>query len=450
MHFDVKQNHLNNSPPSVEDSPRKLLVLDTSYSLEAIRERQLIHSVTCRDLNGFFRHVWTVHPFASLVTSPDWASRCGKPDTHELTRDHTFIEGKIGRYPGLQWAAPLNFLLSQLSLFVTLLRLIRREKISVIRVGDPLYLGLFGWALSRLSGIPFLVRLNGNHDKVYETTGHPLQRRIFFTRKIEKLVERFIFARTDLLAALNQDNLDFALANGARPAFSTLFRLGNLIDERHFAEPASRPDAGNLLSEMAVQPGRFLVCIGRLESVKHPDDVVHVLAQVRERGHDVKAIFVGDGQMRQALGALAERLGVQGEIIFCGNKDQGWLAQVVPHAAAVVSPITGRALTEAALAAAPVVAYDIDWQREMVETGVTGELVPHLAIKEMASAVVRFLDDRVYARAMGDAIRQRAMMMLDPELLNQHERDQYSLLLARDPKNAKNATAPKPVGSADD
>ena len=436
---------MNNSSLSAKESLRKLLVLDTSYSLEAVRERQLIHSVTCRDLDGFFEHVWTVHPFASLVTSEGWAARCGKPDTHELTREHTFIEGKIGRYATLQWIAPLNFLLSQLSLFVTLLRLIRREKISVIRVGDPLYLGLFGWALSRLSGIPFLVRLNGNHDKVYETTGQPLQRRIFFNRKIEKFVERFIFARVDLLAALNQDNLDFALANGARPAFSTLFRLGNLIDERHFVEPASRPNARALLDEIGVQPGRFLVCIGRLESVKHPDDVVQVLAQVRQRGYDVKGIFVGDGQMRQTLEALAERLGVQSQVIFCGNKDQGWLAQVVPHAAAVVSPITGRALTEAALAAAPVVAYDIDWQREMVETGVTGELVPHLAIKEMVDSVVHFLDDRFYARAMGDAIRRRAMTMLDPTLLNQHERDQYSLLLARK-RSGKNATPPAPAG----
>ena len=434
----------------MEDSPRKLLVLDTSYSLEAIRERQLIHSVTCRDLDGFFQHVWTVHPFASLVTSTEWARSYGKPDLHELTREHTFIEGKIGRYSGLRRVPPLNFLLSQFGLFVTLLRLIRREKISVIRVGDPLYLGLFGWALSRLSGIPFLVRLNGNHDKVYETTGQPLQRRIFFNRKIEKFVEQFIFARVDLLAALNQDNLDFALANGARPAFSTLFRLGNLIDERHFAEPASRPDARNLFDEIGVQPGRFLVCIGRLESVKHPDDVVRVLAQVRQRGYDVKGVFVGDGQMRQSLGELAERLGVQNEVVFCGNKDQGWLAEVVPHAAAVVSPITGRALTEAALAAAPVVAYDIDWQREMVETGVTGELVPHLAVKEMADAVVRFLDDRVYARAMGDAIRRRAMKMLDPALLNQHEREQYSLLLAAHKRKGQNATAPGPGGGNGD
>ena len=46
----------------------KLLVLDTSFTFEAIRQRKLEHSVTCRDLDGFFTHVWTVHPFATLLT----------------------------------------------------------------------------------------------------------------------------------------------------------------------------------------------------------------------------------------------------------------------------------------------------------------------------------------------------------------------------------------------
>src|SRR5207249_3226718 len=44
----------------------RLLVLDTSYSLEAIRANRTEASVTCRDLGGFFDRVWTVHPFATL------------------------------------------------------------------------------------------------------------------------------------------------------------------------------------------------------------------------------------------------------------------------------------------------------------------------------------------------------------------------------------------------
>ena len=77
---------------------RRLLVLDSSWTLEAIRERKLEDSITCRDLDGFFEHVWSVHPFASLVTSEQWTSKQGQPEYHELNATNSFVEGKAGRF----------------------------------------------------------------------------------------------------------------------------------------------------------------------------------------------------------------------------------------------------------------------------------------------------------------------------------------------------------------
>ena len=216
---------------------RKLLVLNASLPLEAIRERKLEATVTNTDLDGFFEHVWTVHPFATLVTSNDGISEYGSPEVHALAQRHTFIEGKVGRFPFLKWLEPLNFLISQIDIFFSLVRLIRKERISVVDAWTPLYPGLFAWALSRLCGIPFGIRVVANNDKIYETTGRPLERRLWFSRKIEKIVERFVLNRADLVAAVNNDNLNFALANGAVPEKSTLFRYGNMINKRHFIEP---------------------------------------------------------------------------------------------------------------------------------------------------------------------------------------------------------------------
>jgi len=144
-----------------------------------------------------------------------------------------------------------------------------------------------------------------------------------------------------------------------------------------------------------------------------------------EAEDELKLLMVGDGSMREELTALARELGVVEHVSFCGNRDQGWLAQVLPLAAAVVSPITGRALTEAAFGEAPVVAYDLDWQGELIEMGKTGILVPARDVVKMADGVERFLTDGDFARAMGRAVRKRAFEMLDPETLDQHERDEY-------------------------
>jgi hypothetical protein len=117
---------------------RKLLVLNASLPLEAIRERKLESTVTNTDLNGFFKHVWTVHPFATLVTSDTGENKYGSPKVEALAHRHTFIEGKVGKFSFLKWLERLNFLISQVDIFFSLVRLIRKERISVIDAWSPL------------------------------------------------------------------------------------------------------------------------------------------------------------------------------------------------------------------------------------------------------------------------------------------------------------------------
>ena len=403
----------------------KLLVLDTSYSFEAISNLGLEDSVTCRDLDGFFDHVWTVHPFGTLVTSSQWKNKYGRPDIYQLADAHTFIEGKMGLFKIFSKITFLNFLIGQIHIFFYLVQLVKKEKISVIRVGSPLYLGLFGFALSRWCKIPFVVRVGGNHDKVYETTGKQSEKRLFRHRRVEKLVERFVFPRAHLVAGANQDNLNFAINNGARPERSTLFRYGNLIDKRHFVEPSQRDGGNDLLDEIGMGGSQFLLYVGRLESVKHPDDVIRVLAQLVKSGHDIKAVLAGDGQLRSNLENFARTLGIENRTLFVGNVNQDWLARVIPLATVVVSPHTGRALSETALGGVPIVAYDVDWQGELIKTGVTGELVPHGDYDAMAKSVQLYLNNQIYAQKMGDAVRKRCSEMMNTTALNNHEREQY-------------------------
>lgn len=408
-----------------------LLVLDASYTLEMIKERGMENSVTCRDLDGFFRHVWSVHPFASLLTSESWSPRFGMPVWHDMGPRHTFIEGKVGRFGWLSFLFPVNFLIGQIGLFLSLWALIRREDIRVIRVGDPLYLGLFGLALKAVTGVPMLIRINGNNDKVRENTGRAMYPRFFRTAAVEKKVEHFVLPRADMIAAPNQDNVDFAVAGGADPAYTTIFRYGNLLAPEHQQPPEERGTDRDLFHRLGIQPGKFLLCIGRLEPVKFPDDAVRILGQVVQAGHDVKLFFAGDGDMRADLLALGKELGVGDRIVFGGNQNQKSLSQLNAHTACVISPLTGRALSEAALGGAPIAAYDLDWQSDLVETGKTGELVPFRDIDAFGAAVCRLLGDKEYARKMGLGARERAREMLDPEILDAHERAEYAKLMAR-------------------
>jgi glycosyltransferase involved in cell wall biosynthesis len=158
---------------------------------------------------------------------------------------------------------------------------------------------------------------------------------------------------------------------------------------------------------------------------------VRVLGWLAERGHDVHALLVGDGMLRDQLREQAAALGVADRLVFAGFRDQPWIARVISKASVIVSPHMGRALVEAALSAVPMVAYDYDWQRELVVSGETGFLVPNGDWEAMAERTASLLDDPRHAVALGQRARQRTATMMDPARLAQHERDTYTALLDR-------------------
>ena len=88
---------------------------------------------------------------------------------------------------------------------------------------------------------------------------------------------------------------------------------------------------------------------------------------------------------------------------------------MLPHVSVIISTLTGRALAETALSAVPIVAYDIDWHGEAIETGITGELVPYSNYLHMADAVEKILNDKEYSTMIGVNARKRMLKLMDPK-----------------------------------
>ncbi len=413
------------SPPRrAEPSKRSMLTLENDYSLATIRERGLDHIVTIRDLDGFFDHVWSVNP---VVGADRTEPAVGPPESTSISAAHTLIQGKVCYSRRLQAFPVSNFVLGQVVLLHRLDRLIRTEDIDLVRASEPFYSGLFGLLLARTNGRPFVVRLIANYDLDYWAEGRPIYPRLFRRRWVEKRIDRFILARADLVAAGNENILDYALNNGAAPGRTTVFLVGHLIDQIHFAEPPeARPGVG---SELPFGDRPFLACVTRLVSEKHPDDVIAALAEARRAAPNLAAVLVGDGYMRAELEAQAAELGLTEDVFFAGNRKQIWIARLLASATVVVSPLSGRALVEAALSATPIVAYDIDWQREIVRNGETGILVRNGDVKELGSAAAQLVNDPTLARKLGTRAREVAMELMDPDTIVNHERGQYEKLL---------------------
>ena len=133
----------------------KLLVIDTSYTFKAIKEKKLYNALYSRNLNGYFEKVWSVHPFASIISNFDQKKSFGKLEIFKISNEHFFIEGKIGRYFAIRKFKIINFLLSQIEIFFFLKKLIRDENIDYIKAHDPHYNSLFAFLLSKITHKPF-------------------------------------------------------------------------------------------------------------------------------------------------------------------------------------------------------------------------------------------------------------------------------------------------------
>lgn len=368
--------------------------------------------------------MWSVYPFKGA--DPEEAEETGgRITTVSLDDRNTFIEGQTRRFQWPRVLGALNLVIAQAGLLFALWRLIRRQNISVVRVGDPYYLGIFGYVLARLTRIPLVIRINGNYDAIFEKTGRPAYPRLLRSRNLEKKIERFILARADLVAGANKNNLDYALENGAKADRATIFRYGNLIAREHFSDPGGR---SGLRKEIGVGEAPMLLYVGRLEMVKHVDDLVKVLGMVPPHwgGH---LVMVGDGSERAELVRLAEELEVSERLHLVGGRDQNWIASAMADADVILAPHMGRALVEAGLSGTVIVAYDLEWHSELLHHGTTGWLVPYPDTEAFALTVEKCLSDPAKSRVIGMQCRSHVLDMMDPERLREHERSAYARLL---------------------
>ncbi len=408
---------------SVTVKSQGLVVLDASYTLDQVHDRELQWAITARDCDGLFDHVWSVHP---MVGADGSAPGDGPLRVRGLSDSHTFIEAHMSVGPRWNRLPITGFVLSQIRLLKHLRQFVVSGRVSAVRVGDPYYLGLLGYLLAICGGLPLTVRVASDYDAAYQKTGLPAYPRLFRSRRIEKRIERYILRRAELIVAPNLAYQSFAIANGARPERCAVVPFGGLLHPAHFDEPSDRH---SIRDEVGLDQRPLVVSVMRLEPVKHAVDLVGVLDLVRRDCPNVVFAVVGDGSQRGEMLARTRELGLDGSLFLLGNRGQRWIASLLADADVIAAPMMGRALVEAALSGTPIVAYDVDWHGELIDDGETGVLVPFGDREAMARAILRMLDDPDYVVELGSQARRAAMDAMSREVVSRAEREAWLRVL---------------------
>jgi glycosyltransferase involved in cell wall biosynthesis len=76
-----------------------------------------------------------------------------------------------------------------------------------------------------------------------------------------------------------------------------------------------------------------------------------------------------------------------------------------------------RALPQAALAGIPAITYDIDGNREGVQNGITGIVLPPFEVEKLSEAISSLVSDESVRRSMGQSGREFALGRFDAKVM---------------------------------
>lgn len=171
--------------------------------------------------------------------------------------------------------------------------------------------------------------------------------------------------------------------------------LPNTVDER-FSPGA--PPAG-LTDRLGTRGRKVILTVGRLSSqerYKGHDRVIEALPWIRSRYPDILYLIAGDGDDRDRLAGIGQRLGVSELIRFTGPVSQAELPDIYRLADVFAMPSTGEGFgivfLEAAAAGLPIVAAKGDGSTDALAEGELGTLVDANAPQNLAEAIIACLD----------------------------------------------------------
>ena len=149
--------------------------------------------------------------------------------------------------------------------------------------------------------------------------------------------------------------------------------------------------------KIGVTPGGKIVgMLARLFTVKDPATFLRGAALVSQAMPETKFALVGDGPMRGELETLVRQLDLASKVVFCGEqRDVGdYLSAFDISVLTSNTEGCSNAILEAMALGKPVVCTDVGGNRELVNHGETGLLVPPGDAKALAEAIISLLSNQ--------------------------------------------------------
>ncbi len=316
-----------------------------------------------------------------------------------------FHEVDVGRYPLFEYP-PYD-----LALAVRMHEVVRTAKLDVLHCHYAIPHATSAWIAREM------LRETGD-DVAVVTTLHGTDITIVGQDPSYRAITKFSIEKSDRITAVSE-HLQRETVNAFGCAGCTVDVVHNFIDPQVY----DRRRYPGALAGMVAAPGKVLMHISNFRAVKRTVDVIRIFAKV-SAAIPATLVMVGDGPDRGMAQEEARVLGVADRVQFLGRIEN--VAPLLSSADLFLLPSEhesfGLSALEALACGVPVVASNAGGIPEVIQSGVTGALLPVGDIDGMAAAATRILsDDTVWARMSVAAAADARLRFSESRVIGQYE-----------------------------
>lgn len=306
-----------------------------------------------------------------------------------------------------------------------LARFLRERHVDILHLHLP-YTGVIGRLAAQLAGVPHVVYTEHNVQGCY----HPISRAA--NQATMRLCDLTIAVSEEVRVSL----LRSPLARGIRVRV-----IPNGVD----AEGVQRASLGpSITHELGIPDDRLIVGMaGMFRTEKRLDLWIRAARMIADAEPKTVFILVGDGPERQRLEALTHDLGLSGDVIFTGLRQDAprLLARFDVFMLSSIHEGLPVAVLESMALGRPVVATRVGGLPGVLEDGRHGFLVPPGDPAILAERVLVLLRNHTLREHAGAAARIRVRERFSIQQMVQSVEHAYSEVLENSPGSVRTEAA---------
>jgi glycosyltransferase involved in cell wall biosynthesis len=297
-----------------------------------------------------------------------------------------------------------------------LLRFVRRVEPAIVH-GFLFWAYVLGTYAARAAGVPIVIASRRSLGHFKADKPHYL------------ILERLANGMTDLIVA-NSEAVKQDVVRRERVEPSKVRVIHNGIDPSTYQAAVDSP---RLRASLGIpEEAKIVGVVANLIPYKGHRVFLSACQEVRRRHSPAKILLIGDGPARGELEALAQVLGLQGDVLFLGGRRDVSQLLALMDLAVLPSLEEGfpNAVLEAMAAGKAVVATRVGGVPEAVVHGETGLLVPPGEPGALAEAISELLSHPQRAAEMGMSGKERVTKQFGLDRMVRETQGVYEELLA--------------------